>query len=280
VAERFDRAVERAVQCGFNCLQVFTHSPRVWDHSFVSDAERAAFRRLRRRHHLQPAVVHAPYLPNLASPDPVLWRRSLRVIRDDLHTAEDVHAEYYVIHPGSSKGRGVEYGVKRVADAICRLFSKHLPRLTFLLENTSGAGSMVGGSFGELADIVARVHARFPEARLGVCLDTAHVFVSGYDIRTPADVESLRDVLRRTVGLRALKIIHCNDSVGTLGSRRDHHAHIGKGQIGLRGFRNLLRCPTFRRVPWILETPKEPEGSDPRNRRTIEKLYEEVRREK
>jgi deoxyribonuclease-4 len=276
VAGRFDLAINRAVECGFNCLQIFTHSPRVWDDSHVSAEDITAFRQGRMRHKLSPVVVHAPYLPNLASPDSSLWRLSREVIARDLLTADAVRADYYVVHPGSSKGRGAAYGVKRVGDALCRLFAERMPKLTFLLENTSGAGSTVGGTFEELAEIIARVKAEMPDARLGICLDTAHVLVSGHDFRTLEGVAELRSTLRRTIGLRALKVIHCNDSVGSVGSRRDHHAHIGEGHVGLEGFRNLLRWPTFRRVPWILETPKEPDGSDQRNRVAIQRLFREA----
>jgi deoxyribonuclease-4 len=276
VAGRLDLAVDRAVECGFNCLQIFTHSPRIWLGRDISSEEISAFKRKRSRLKLKPVVVHAPYLPNLASPDDQLWQRSIETIIGDLKIADAVKADYYVIHPGSSKGNGVEFGIKRISTALTRIFDKHCPKLTFLLETTAGAGSVIGSSFDELAMIMDAVDGSGQDVTMGICIDTAHLFASGYDLRTSDGVQQLKRDIRQTTGMQALKVIHSNDSHEPAGSRRDHHAHIGKGRIGYKGFRNLMRENVFRSKPWILETPKEPDGSDVQNRKRLQRIYRDA----
>jgi len=273
IAGGLDSSIDRAVDCGNNCLQIFTHSPRVWAARNISAEEINAFKRKRNRAKLNPVVVHAPYLPNLASPDDVLWQKSIDTIVHDLAVADAIRADHYVIHPGSSKGRGAEYGISRIIKALAQVFDRHSPRLTFLLETTAGAGSVVGAKFVELAEIITPVKNRRPDVRMGICIDTAHVFASGYDIRTVEGVQALKYDIKTTVGYSALKVIHANDSQEPMGSRRDHHAHIGKGKIGFIGFRNLMSHALFRNKPWILETPKEPEDSDIKNRKRLQRLY-------
>lgn len=273
VAGGIECAVVSAAGLGFDALQVFTHQPRAWSSPRHSGESIDAFKRLRRAHRIRPVVVHAPYLPNVATPDAAVWRHSISVVTHDLKVADSIEAAYYVLHPGSTKGREGAFGVQRVADALCMVFDSYLPRLTFLLENTSGAGSLVGSSFAELADIIGRVSDRCPSARLGVCMDTAHCCAAGIDVRSTTAVDGLARDIRATIGARQLCVIHANDSATPCGSHRDHHAHIGKGTIGLAGFANLMALPLFRSLPWILETPKDDETSDAVNAAALRALY-------
>ena len=273
IAGGLPAAVDRAVAGGFNCLQIFTHSPRVWAARAVDQEEIRAFKRTRAAHGIKPVIVHAPYLPNLASHDDGLWQRSLDAVRTDYSIAGAIGADYYVIHPGSTCGLDTAYGIHRIVKGICAMLACVSARTTVLLETTAGGGSSIGASFSELATIISLVREKNPGARMGICIDTAHVFAAGFDIRTPAGLQMCLDTIRATIGLRAVKVIHANDSATACGSRRDHHAHIGTGTIGRAGFRNCMAVPWLRRIPWILETPKEPDGSDVRNRKALERLF-------
>ena len=273
VAGGLDLAIDRALECGFNCLQIFTHSPRVWAARTVSGTEIRAFKRKRNSCGIKPVIVHAPYLPNLASPDEALWQRSMQVIITDYALASSLGADYYVIHPGSTKGLDTAFGVKRVATAVSMILDTVSSRTVFLLETTAGGGSSIGSTFTELADIIAEVRSRVSKARLGICLDSAHVFAAGFDIRRKEGIKSCIHALQDSTSMRAVKVIHANDSKTECASHHDQHDHIGKGKIGPRGFRNLMKIAWFRKIPWILETPKEPEGSDIKNRKTLQRIF-------
>jgi deoxyribonuclease-4 len=265
VAGGVARAIARAVQYSFNCLQLFTHSPRVWAAPDISADACAAFRAARRAARLACVVVHAPYLSNCASASAALRTRSLAAIADDLRIADALGADYFVMHPGSAGAGARADALERVADALARMHAARPWRCTFLLENTAGGGALLGATFDELHRIIERVHARVSAARLGICLDTAHAHAAGMNLCSAAGVAALIADLGRTAGIRALHVIHCNDTAVARGARRDVHAHIGKGRIGATGFRLLLAHPLLRRLPWILETPKETARSDARN---------------
>ena len=266
-------AIEAAVACGFNCVQLFTHSPRVWEAPLATPEECEAFKEKRRAHGIRFVIVHAPYLPNLATPDQRLWERSCETVARDLAVCDAIGADAYVMHPGSSKGGSAAQGMRRVAEGMERLCARGVPGTRFLLETTSGGGTMLGGTMGELAEILDCVAGRVPEMKTGVCIDTAHVFAAGCDVRTAEGAGQFYAELKRTLGVSTLRAIHANDSVHGYGTRRDQHAHIGAGKIGMAGFRELMKIAAFRRVPWILETPKDDDGADVRNRRVLERLY-------
>jgi len=267
-------AIEAAVACGFNCVQLFTHSPRVWEAPLATPEEWEAFKEKRRVHGIRFVIVHAPYLPNFATPDKRLWERSCETVARDLAVCDGIGADAYVMHPGSSKGGSAAHGIRRVAEGMERVCERGVPGTRFLLETTSGAGTMLGGTIGELAEILDCVAERVPEMKTGVCIDTAHVFAAGCDVRTAEGAARLYGELKRTVGLEMLRAIHANDSVHGYGTRRDQHAHIGAGKIGMAGFWELMKIGAFRRVPWILETPKDGDGADVRNRAALERVYQ------
>jgi deoxyribonuclease-4 len=247
-------------------MQIFCGNPRAWGARAVPVDEIEAFRAERTPAALRPVVVHAAYLVNLASPDDELFRKSIRLLKDELRLSEALGAEYLVTHPGSPRHRGAEYAVKRVVEALGEVAASGLGAKTaVLMENTAGAGEGFGGGLrhiGEIIDCAGRLGLK-----AGLCLDTCHAHAAGYAIRTREDVSRLLVALKRDVGLDRLKLIHLNDSKAGAGSGLDRHEHIGRGTIGLEGFRRLFAGGELSGVPVILETPKESEADDRRNLR-------------
>ncbi len=258
-------AIAHAVRHKFNCVQLFTHSPRVWKLPHVDEGAAATFRTARRNAGIACVVVHASYLPNCASPHPALWARSCAVIAHDVRSADALGADYFVMHPGSADTATQAGAGRRVAAALLQLHAAQPWRCTFLLENTAAGGSLLGASFDELHAILRAVRHAAPAARLGICLDTAHAHAAGMDLCSDAGLAGMCAAIAHTVGMDALRLIHCNDTTVTRGARRDLHAHIGQGRIGARGFQLLLAQPQLRTLPWILETPKDTARSDTRN---------------
>ena len=268
LAEAFARG--RAAGC--DAIQVFTKNNSQWRARPLGEREVEAFRAAEHRSGISPVLAHTSYLINVASPDRMLFRKSVEALCLEAERAESLGISSLVLHPGAHLGRGIEEGLKRVAEALDILHAR-LPdaRLRILLEGTAGQGTALGVRFEELAAIFALV--AHPE-RLGVCLDTCHLFAAGYEIRT---AEGYRETLRAfeaTVGLSRLKAIHLNDSKGERGSRVDRHEHIGKGRIGREGFRHFVRDRRLDGIPMILETPKDdgPLRADRRNLRLLRTL--------
>jgi deoxyribonuclease-4 len=190
---------------------------------------------------------------------------------EEIRRADAMGAEFFITHVGHHKGKGQEYGIKRVSGALNKIIAQAAPRLLILLENTADEGKSVGESFDQIKAIIGGV--KRPE-KLGVCLDTCHSFAHGYDVAHSKGLDSLVEEIDRLVGLSRLRCVHLNDSAHVLGSHRDRHEHIGKGRIGEEGFRFILRHPVIREVPGILETPIDDPGDDVRNLATIRRLAE------
>ena len=272
-----DRALIAAGRYGFRTVGLFVRNQLQWRVPPLSDETVTAFRRTRRRLGIGPVVAHGSYLVNLAGRY-ALRRKSIAATLADLTACGRLGIEYLVLHPGSRPN--AEEGVRLIAEAIDEIFAR-LPRrrCKLLLETTAGAGNGLGGTFEQLAAILGRL--RRP-GRVGVCLDTCHVFAAGYDLRTAAAYRETMTHFDRTVGLERLRAIHLNDSLGALGSRRDRHEHVGRGKIGLRGFGHVVNDPRLADIPMILETPK---GKDRRGRdwddvnaETIRKLVRRAER--
>ena len=262
IAGEIAEAVDRAVALGCNTLQMFARNPRGWNAPPLAPAAAAAFRARREQATLGPVVVHAPYLYNLASPEARLWQDSIAAMAADVQRADQLGADYYVLHLGSHRGQGAAFGVARVTEALQRLLECATPRLVLLLENSAGAGDCVGGTFEEIADILGRVAL---PARVAMCLDSAHTFTAGYDLRTPATVEATLAQLDRIVGAAEVRVVHLNDSKAAFKTNVDRHWHIGEGEIGAAGLRAFVTHPLLRDKPFILETPKDTPQADPRN---------------
>ena len=274
IAGGIDLSIIRAAKTGFNCMQLFTSSPRTWAAPKISAETINKFIENREQHKIKSVVVHAPYLPNLASPDQDLWKKSLNIIANDLIIADAIKADFYVMHPGSHKGSGIEAGISRISAGLTEIFSNFSSKnIKFLLETTAGSGFSIGGKFEELALIIKQVKNNISKINIGICLDTAHIFAAGYDFQTLEKSKSLIENLVKIFGYNPVDVIHANDSKQPFGSKKDRHAHIGKGEIGILGFSNLLKNPHFRKVTWILETPKDCPESDLKNLEKILSLY-------
>jgi deoxyribonuclease-4 len=246
-------APQNASECTCETLQIFTKSQLQWQAPPLSRDEIAAFRRGMKRHHLVPGTVHAAYLVNLAARDPALLVKSRDCMISDIGRTERLGIPYLVVHPGAHRGQGAEKGIRVVARSLDYIFRHtRAHRTMVLLETTTGAGSVLGGTFEELAAIRSLCH--FP-TRVGFCIDTCHIFGAGYDIRSREGYNATIHDLDRALGLNNVRAFHLNDSEGVLGSKIDQHAEIGQGEIGLEPFRLLLFDTRFGKIPGILETP-------------------------
>jgi len=280
IAGDLSRSLEIARKLGCNALQIFSTSPRMWPRPGgvrIPEADAARFRERRAELGLGPLVIHDNYLINLASPEPVLRARSIQAFHGELVRAAALGADFLVAHPGSARGGTAAQAVPVIAAALRQAArGLKLDGLRILLENTSGMGTAVGSRLEELAAILEAV----PDLPLGVCLDTAHLFEAGYDIRSEAGLEDTLQNIQRAVGLERAFVVHVNDSKTSLGSRVDRHEHIGRGKIGLEAFRRILNHPLLgpdgsrgrAGRAFILETPIDKPGDDRRNVRTLWKL--------
>jgi deoxyribonuclease-4 len=264
-------AIERGHALGCFAVQIFVKNQRQWAAPPLRDDDVRAFRAARRSSRVQSVFAHASYLINLASPDPAAWQRAVSFFTDELERAEALGLACVAIHPGSHLGTGTEAGLDRVARAVAEVLRRTRGyRVRVALENTAGAGGSVGRTFGELGALVKRLEGA---RRVGVCLDTCHLFAAGYDIRSAAGYEAAMAECAREVGISRVVAFHLNDARTPLGSGLDRHEHIGRGYLGLSAFRLLLNDPRFAAVPKVLETPKEPEpAADLRNLATLRRL--------
>lgn len=257
VAGGTHRAFERGAEIGCDALQIFVKNANRWSARPLPDEDVAAFRASAEATGL-PVVAHAGYLINLASPDPEAREKSLTALVDELERCDRLGVPGLVLHPGAHMREGVEAGLDRVAASLDQVFAQR-PGLEakVLLENTAGQGSTLGADFDELRGIVERVDE--PE-RLGVCLDSCHAFVAGYDLRDEDGYEVLLSALDRATGLERLLAIHLNDARFPLGSRKDRHASILEGEIGADFFQRVVHDPRFETLPMVLETPLGDDG--------------------
>lgn len=270
---RLVSAAEKAAELGADCFQMFSSSPRMWRAAPPDPGECDAFRAGVERHALRPVVIHDSYLINLASADPVIRPKSIAAFRGELERAIALDADYLVMHPGSHKDQTLEQGIDGLARALVEASQglKPASRFCLLLENTAGAGSTIGRTFEELAAIQQRVEGRLPFP-VAYCLDTCHLYASGYEVTTAAGLKTTLKQAETVLGLERVPVIHTNDSKGALGSRLDRHANIGEGLIGLEGFRRILNHADLRDKAFVLETPVDNPGDDQRNVDTLKSL--------
>ncbi len=240
---------------GCTAVQLFTRNASQWQARPLTAQDVRAFRDTRRQTKVRHLIAHDSYLINLASPDAALYRRSLDAFVDEVRRAESLGLAYLVMHPGAHIDGDEEAGLERVARALDEVHARTPGyRVRVLLETTAGQGTCLGHRFEHLARILARVSG--PD-RLGVCLDTCHVFAAGYALAPAAEYRATLRAFDRVIGLKRLRVFHVNDSLRPLGSRVDRHAPIGKGQLGLEPFRLLVNDRRFRHRPMVLETPPE-----------------------
>ena len=241
------------VELGCQSIQIFTRNQRQWRARPLSGAEVEGFRKELSRSGIRSTVSHASYLLNLGSPQATALTRSREAFCQELERCEQLGIHYLVFHPGAHLGSGEPAGLRTIADSLnFTLEQKRNYRTRILLETTAGQGTHLGYRFEQLAEILELL--REPE-RVGVCVDTCHLFAAGYDLRTGQGYRQTLQRLDRLIGLDKLKVFHLNDSKRELGSRVDRHEHIGEGQIGLEPFRRLVNEKRFSQTPMILETP-------------------------
>ena len=245
------RSLERAAEIGADALQLFVQSPRAWRFPEHDPADLERFRARREELGLGAVFVHTLYLVNLASPDDTIYEKSASVMRSTMSAACALGADGVVFHVGSHLGAGFEAGLERVLPALQQVVELCCERTWLLVENSAGAGGTIGRSVEELATIVERMD-RHP--RLGICLDTCHLWVSGYDVTDRDEVERLVEEVDTKIGLDRLRVLHVNDARDSLGSNRDRHANIGEGVLGDK-LAAFLGHPALRELPAVLEVP-------------------------
>lgn len=271
IAGHIYEAVTRARELGCSAMQIFSRDPRQWRVSRISPVDIEEFRKRRQQSGIKKVFVHAPYLINLASPEGVLYHGSIRACIADIKEAEALGAEYLVVHSGSHKKRGENFGFQRVAKALNLILDKTAEcKVKILLENTAGSGSWLGYKFSHHRKIIAKVERK---DRVGVCLDTCHAYAAGFDLATKEGFDRLAGQLEEQVGFARVELVHLNDCKSALASHHDVHEHIGKGNIGSAGFKMLLKDPRFSEKAFILETPKDSEGADRRNLAAVKRIF-------
>ncbi len=263
-------AAERAHELGAGTFQIFTSSPRMWRAARPKQEHCALMKELRERYGIAPAVVHASYLINMCSQNEEVLEKSVIALRAEVERALAIGAEFLVLHPGSWKGLTREQGLERAAGAIAvaveglELASGCEFRL--LLENTAGSDYSLGGSFEQVAELMERLQPHLP---VGVCLDTCHTHVSGYDIVSADGYDETMRRVAATIGLENVRVWHTNDAKAARGSKLDRHEHIGDGSIGAEPFRRLLHDERFAHCAFIAETPVDAPGDIEKNVRTL-----------
>ena len=248
-----DRAVERGIEQGCDAIQIFNQSPRMWRPTAYTDDDYAEFREALDDSPIRAVLIHAVYLLNCATEDRDMRDKTLASLIQSLQVGAGIGAVGVVLHPGSAKQGDVKKAIKRAGKVIKEALAE-TDRCTLLLEDTAGAGGTLGRSFEELAELL---DASGGGKRLGVCLDSCHLFASGYDVRTAQSLGEVLDEFDRTVGLDRLGALHVNDSAVKLGSNRDRHAIMGEGELGDKGCAVVLSEPRFDKLPGVLETGRD-----------------------
>jgi deoxyribonuclease-4 len=247
-------AFERGMKIGCTTMQIWTTSNRQWRQTALKKKDVAQYKLYQEKSQIQPVIVHSSYLINLGSPNKTVLKKSRRAFKGELERCRRLGIHYLNFHPGAHLGTGEEDGIKRIAESLNIVHEQTTSiAVMSVLETTAGQGSNVGYRFEQLRSIIDLVEDK---KRMGVCVDTCHIFAAGYDIRTERGWEKTFQEFDDILGFERLVCVHVNDSVKGLGSRVDRHKHIGKGKIGNTAFRLLMNDKRFEHIPKILETPK------------------------
>ena len=268
IAQGLVKALDRAHELECEAVQLFSGNPNSWIRKPLELGAADSFSLKCAELDIHPIILHTPYLLNLASPDDIIWQKSKDALADAVVRASMLGASCVVTHIGSHKDSGYDSGVARICEA-ARFALDAAAEPFIALELGAGAGSSIGSKFEEIADILDGLSG---EPRVGICIDTAHLYASGYDISTHDCVQTMFAELKRYVGFDRLKVIHLNDTLKDLASHRDRHHHIGKGNIGIEGFRAILNYPGVENLPGIIETPGETIECDLENLATLRRL--------
>ncbi len=252
------KAFARAADVGADTMLVFTKSNRQWKAKPLAEQDIASFQAASAEYEtIFPVAVHASYLINIASPDSALWEKSYQALKVEVDRAGALGIPLITFHPGSYVSSDEQSGLAAIAGGLRRLLeetAESAPETTICLETMAGQGTNLGSRFEQLAQLL---EASGDDPRLGVCLDTCHVFAAGYDIRSPEAYEATMAEFDRVIGLEQIKVFHFNDSKFGLGEHKDRHAHIGEGEIGLQGFANFINDPRWTGYAAHIETPKK-----------------------
>jgi deoxyribonuclease-4 len=278
VAGGLHLGVQRALEAGCDCLQIFTKNANAWAAKPLDPAAITAWREALQASGLKHPIAHTSYLINLGTPDETLFRKSIDALVIEWERAEALGLEGLVLHPGAYTTSDEESGVRRVVEGLIEAFSRTQPKLCrVLLENTAGQGTTLGRQLDQLGEMLDRARAAEPKcgAALGVCLDTCHAFAAGYPIHTDDGFRDFCQRIRDELPADSVRALHLNDSKKPLGSRVDRHEHIGRGELGLETFRRLLAHPQLGCLPGYLETEK---GIDPESGRDWDQINLEALR--
>ena len=269
IAKGLHDAVYQAKSYGCNALQMFTKNATTWKERTVTQAEQERFEQAKTDTGIQSIATHTSYLINLASPDPKKHAMSYDALKQEIIRSSALKIPFCVLHPGAHMDSGIDAGLLKISETINRLFSETGEATSrLLLETTAGQGSGLGHTFEQLAEIINRIERK---ERIGICLDTCHIFAAGYDIRTQETYQQTMNHFDATLGLNLLFVIHINDSKKDLGSRVDRHTHIGKGALGVDAFKHILNDEKLFHVPKLLETAKK-EGDIDWDQRNLDLL--------
>jgi deoxyribonuclease-4 len=266
IAGGISNSVNNAKKLGCTAFQIFTRNPRGWAVNPIPRSEVFSFKNRLAASGIErtSVVVHMPYLPNLSGPPGELYQRSVMTLKEEMQRCELLGISYLVIHLGSHMGRGSNMGVDQLIRALstASAHSNSASGVMVLLENNAGYKNNVGGTLEELRLILDRLNS---SQRFGLCVDTCHLFASGYDLRTDESVNKVIENIKDTIGLKTVKVIHLNDSKGPLGSNLDRHEHIGLGSIGMEGIAAFINHPDIQSLPIIMETPIDTRRGDRQN---------------
>lgn len=265
------KALENSRALGCDAVQIFSRNPRSWKKKVFDKKEVDLFKKKKKELDIFPLVIHSIYLINACSDKKDIYKKSKRLLAEEAKNTELLEGEYLVLHPGSCQNKRA--GIKKLAKAIDRAGEYLSGNKMILIENVAGGGNQVGKNFRELEMILNAV--KKPE-KVGVCLDTCHLFAYGYNLRIKMDVMSMFSEIVDTISLEKIKLIHLNDSKFELGTKRDQHSHLGKGYISTRGFTNLFEVGLIDHVPLIMETPKDSEDADKRNLNKLKRILNRV----
>ena len=254
IAKGFKKAAQISVDIGANTFQFFSRNPRGGNAKEFNEKDMAAFQKIREENNFGKLLAHAPYTMNLAAANEDTYEFAKMVIREDVKRMDSIGVEYICFHPGSHVGSGVEEGTRKIIEGLNQAITGD-ENITVLLETMSGKGTEIGRSFEEIRAIIDGVEHN---ERMGVCMDTCHIFSAGYDIVN--DLDGVLDEFDRVIGLDRLKTIHLNDSMMPFGKNKDRHAGIGEGEIGMKALLEVVNHPKLRDIPFFLETPYDDEG--------------------
>ena len=260
IAGGLENALKDAKAHGCNTCQVFTKNANTWRERILSTEEIERFLVYQKKSGVQKIASHMSYMINLATPDIGSRKKSCEALARELCRSHSLGLQYVILHPGSHKGTSEEEGIKRISESLQTVLSDASEtRPMLLLETTAGQGDHLGRRFEQIAAMIDRIREK---SRVGVCLDTSHIFAAGYDIRTKAAYEKTLAEFNAVIGLEHLKFIHLNDSKKELGSRVDRHTHIGDGFIGKTAFQLIMNDTRLQKIPKVIETPKEKGKTD------------------